>query len=131
MATYVTREEIEGEIPPPVLRESLDDDGDGVEDEGMLDRIIEMASRQVDAALGPVGPVPTDPVPAYAREAARVFACEMLLSRHGVVPNRFSDRAKHWRDLLTLIAQGKLSPGTALTEPGAVTSDMDIDDRVR
>lgn len=130
---YVTQAQLETEIPPQHLADAVDDDAEGGADSDRIDTILQKASDAVDAYLGTIYPTPfADPAPATAREAAFVFAGEMVYARRGVSgdDNPFTKRADAWRKQLTLIGKGDLpldanipkafSPGAAITEPATI-----------
>lgn len=78
----------------------LDDDGDGVPDNGLFDQIVQDASMEVDGRLNQTYTVPfTDPAPVKVRAAALVFVCEAFYQRRNVPPERnpFTARADYWR----------------------------------
>jgi phage gp36-like protein len=130
--SYINRHDIEAIIPPPHLLAALDDDRDGQEDPGLLDTVLESASRQVDSYLEAIRTTPLDPVPAFAREAARIFAAEAIYDRRQILDkNPFADRARAWRERLADIASGKVpfsaaegSRITAITEPVRINTSM-------
>jgi phage gp36-like protein len=109
---YVTQAEIEAEIPAQLLARALDDDGDGVTDDGVLAQIIANAARDVDGALEGRFDVPfAAPAPAVVREAAFVFTCETLFSRRRQSVedvNPYRERADKLRTKLERIAAGEL-----------------------
>ena len=69
MSAYITEQQVEDEFSEPRLRAALDDDGDGLADAGLLDRVIAAASLAVDGFLEGRYIVPLSPVPALAQEA--------------------------------------------------------------
>ena len=126
--SYFTRAEIELRIPPAYLKGALDDDGDGAEDPGLYDALAEQADGAVDALLEGRFAVPFATAPRRVREAALVFACEMLYARKGVGANEnpWTKRAETEREALAEIAAGNapleaesaedLDGGAVLTE---------------
>lgn len=126
---YVERSQVEDRVPPPVLNDALDDDGDGVEDEGRFDSLVASASAEVDGYLGGLFTVPfSEPVPAKVKAAALVFVLEMVYQRRAAEEgkNPFSGQAKWWREHLQRVGNRELpfdaattkafSPGAAVTE---------------
>lgn len=109
-----------------------------MEDAGLYEQIAANASEAVDAYLGGRFAVPfTDPVPALAVTASRVFCLEALYSRRGYSevtdpPNPWAAQAKEIRARLARIAAGEdaLRPdpagggvaAAAITEPSRTTS---------
>lgn len=115
---YTTQALIETRIKRPLLVESLDDDGDGVADEGLLDSIIAAASLPVDAMLEAVGiSTPASSPPAIAQDAALIFACELISGRRlqADQDNRFKKEADQMRARLARIARGEESIAQAGT----------------
>lgn len=124
---YVAQTRIESAIPPQILVAALDDDRDGAADPGRLADIIAAAGTAVDSLLGSLYPTPfSAPYPAAAKEAAFIFACELVYQRREISPNPFTDRADFWRQRLEKVGAGKLpldanqprafSPGAAIVE---------------
>jgi len=105
---YFTRAELEGKVPTQFITQALDDNGDGVEDDGAFDTLCTNISNDVDALLSPLFDVPfADPFPVLINQAARTFAAAELYRRRGVEDQR-NPFAKDARDLsakLTRIVQ--------------------------
>jgi len=118
--SYTTQALIQAAIPPQHLNDALDDDGDGTADAGMLDGVIAKASQTVDALIAAQFATPiADPVPAPVREAAFVFACELIYDRRQILEkNPYRDRADKWRERLADIGAGKSNLDAAVA-PGA------------
>ncbi len=127
VSAYCDQSAITAVIPAPTLTDALDDDRDGVADDGLLDTIIAQASQSVDAYLSGLYTTPfADPVPAPVAEAATVFACEMIYDRRPVANNPFKAAADAWRTRLQAIAKREQNldanvplanaPGAAITE---------------
>lgn len=134
---YVTRAEVEAKIPPPELRDALDDDADGQEDSGLFDAIVASASLEVDGYLAGLFTVPfADPAPAKVRTAALVFVLYEIyvrrgLSEEGKAGNPFTAQRKWWQEHLQKVGNREL-PFDAATEqafdPGAsVTEAVSVD----
>lgn len=134
---YTSASQIAAAIPGPALTDALDDDRDQVADPGLLDTIIAQASQTVDAFLASIYDVPfADPAPAPVKEAAFVFACELIYARRERTgdENPFTKRANAMRDLLKQIGSGKqplagatprsFTPGAAITECISVNGSM-------
>lgn len=130
---YLTQADIASELPPEFQLEALDDDGDGVADPGLWDKVEASAAERIDGILGQRFSVPfTAPVPAIVRSAARVFVLELLYFRRGIDPNPWAKRAGDIEQKLNRIADGDepLTPGiqrqnqavTAITECAKTTS---------
>lgn len=108
---YVTQAELETLIPPSALVDGLDDDRDGRADADLLANIFTAASNAVDAYLAGLYTVPFATPSALVKEAARVFAAEMVFSRRlsGDDRNPWKTRADGLRDHLAQIRDGKLT----------------------
>jgi phage gp36-like protein len=136
--SYITREEIQNEIPALHLTEALDDDRDGVEDAGLFDALVAQASLQVDSYLASVFTVPFTgtTIPSTVRQAAYLFLGELIYARrpHVSAKNPFTDRADAMRKRLELIGTGKIamdyattpsqSPGAAITEAPSIDATL-------
>lgn len=121
---YTTRAQIEANLPPQFLLQALDDNGDGTEDTGLLDTILEGADGEVEAILGQRFAVPfTAPIPPVVPRAALVFTLETLYRRRGYGteerPNPFAAEARKLREKLDRIARGEepLAPEASRTRP--------------
>jgi phage gp36-like protein len=112
---YITQSDIEVLVPAPMLIDALDDSKSGALDETLLASLIAAADSQVDSYLCGLFTVPFTTVPAVAKEASLVFACESLYKRR-LAPdekNPFADRARIWRERLQMIGNGELPLSTA------------------
>jgi phage gp36-like protein len=126
---YVLPIEVTSEIPAPVLRDALDDEGDGQEHPEVLAAVIANASQEVDGYLAGLFTVPfADPAPAKVRAAALAFTVERIYSRREKeLPKRWQQQAKFWRDHLQAVGNRELPfdaavvkafvPGAAVTSP--------------
>ena len=132
---YHTRASVVAELPPQFLLEALDDDGDGIEDDGLYEAVAAAASEAVDAYLAARVPVPLGSPSALASQASRVFALESLYARRGYSkdsdpPNPWYPRAQELRRRLERIASGeepyevdRSGPSVdTITEPSRTTS---------
>lgn len=120
---YVTQADL-AELPDDFLIEALDDDNDGAADSGAWDLVAAQAGEAVDAYLGARYEVPLEsPYPPLAKQAAKVFALEILYERRGQTgdKNPAKTRAEEYRRLLRDIAQGKvpLAPELNREKPSA------------
>lgn len=134
--SYTTQQRIATAIPAPHLVDALDDNQDGLADDGLLDEIIASASQAVDALLAGAYTVPFAPgsVPPVAAEASFIFACERIYDRRQATDkNPFRDQADKWRDRLEKIGNGDLpldstvdssAAGVAVTESATVNGSM-------
>lgn len=129
---YVTTEQVESEIPKPVLRDALDDAGDGQEHPEVLTAVIANASQEVDGYLGGLFAVPfTDP-PAKVCAAALAFTVERIYSRRQMdLPKRWEALCKFWREHLQAVGSGKVpfdaSAAKVFTPGAAVTEVLGVD----
>jgi len=134
---YCTREQITAKIPPPVLTDALDDDGDAAEDAGLFDSLVAAASAEVDGYLQGLFTVPfADPAPSKVVQAAIVFVCESVYQRRNVAEekNPFSITAKWWRNHLQKVGNREIPfdaavdktfvPGTAITTPNSLDASL-------
>lgn len=132
--SYLTQASLGSLVPPAFIVQALDDDADGIADEGLWDMIAAEASQAVDGFLAGRYPVPfAAPVPATVAQAARVFAAEMLYTRRNFTgsANPFTARADRFRDRLEKIGTGDLpldaasaavSPPVAVVKADALTA---------
>ncbi|HMO52313.1 MAG TPA: DUF1320 family protein [Kiritimatiellia bacterium] len=121
------QDEITSRLPKHILLKALDDNGDGVEDDGLWAAVAEAASGAVDAYLEGRYALPLSRVPALVREAAEVFGCEMIYDRAGQVKeNPWRDRANGMRATLQKVSEGAMSLGDDLEPaggPGGLVSE--------
>lgn len=105
---YISRDEILASIPEPVLRDALDDNGDGLEDDGRLDTIIAGACEECDGLVASRFTVPFATTPALIKSAAHCFACAAIYARRRVPEsaNPFAKDADYWRSVLRDIGAG-------------------------
>ena len=129
---YITRTQVEDKILPPILRDALDDDGDGLEDSGRFDSLVATASQEVDGYLAGLFTVPfADPAPPKVCQAALCFMLEAIYARRSVGVNTsggnpYATQANFWRAHLQKVGNRELpfdagqakafSPGAALVE---------------
>lgn len=105
---YCARGECERLTGPENFRQMLDDDLDGIEDEGLFDSLAEDASLQVDGYLSAQYAVPFSSPPPFARQCAKIFLCETLYARRGITRenNPWAAQAEALRQRLARIAKG-------------------------
>lgn len=110
---YLTQQLLQDEIGGlNRLTEALCDDGSGILDPLLVNRILQRASDAVDSFLSGRYVVPLQPVPKLAVEAATIFACEIIFNRRrqGVdEKNPYTVRAEDFREELKAIADRKKS----------------------
>lgn len=123
---YLELTDLRGMIPARHLLEALDDDNDGVEDEGIFDLVRTDAQQAVDGPLSGRFAVPfSGELPALVRLAAKIFACEIIYKRRGVEDekNPFRSQARDLRDTLAAIGESKRpapSDFPSVAKPGAI-----------
>lgn len=126
---YTTREAIEANVQPDWLAQALDDDGDGVEDAGLLDRIISTAATEVDGYLATRYATPVSPTPPVVATAALALACETLWQRrgHSGQANPWADRAEAARGRLEALRDGKESLGPGYAVRATTTNSIETE----
>lgn len=124
---YVTRDQVAARIPPPVLNDALDDDGDGTEDAGLFDNIVAAASLEVDGFLAGLYNVPFTVPPAKVGAAAFAFTCEAIYQRRNVpFPKWLQDQVEFWRGHLAKVANREVPFDANVAKafvPGAADTD--------
>lgn len=135
---YVTRAQIEAEIPRPHLIEALDDDRDGQEDEGLLDNVIANAVIAIHSPLSALYEVPfEDTVPTVVSEAAFIFVCESIYRRRQTPDeqNPYFKRAEDIRKRLNRIGRNEEKLESTIeksfTNGAAITEDVSVDSTLR
>ena len=125
---YITRNQVLTVISANQLTAFLDDDRDGLEDEGLFAATVAAASLPIDGAMAAIYSVPFgDPPPPKASAMCLVFFCEMLYDKR-LTPtekNPFRTRADAFRkELQSIREEGTgfdknldraFTPGFALT----------------
>jgi phage gp36-like protein len=109
---YIVQSDLEGKIPPALIDQALDDDGDGAADAGAWDKLIADVTQEIDGILGQRFAVPfTTPYPALVIVASKVLAAEAMYKKRGMAKdaNPWSDDAKQIRAKLSAIGSGKES----------------------
>ena len=118
--SYVTRATVEALVGAEALRQVLDADLDGADDDGAFEALANAASARVDALLGMAFAVPFEaPVPPTVIGAATAFFCELVYRRGGKAgakANPWETTATTWETRLQEIAKGELPlwPRTAI-----------------
>lgn len=122
---YTDRAALEAELPRQFLRDALDDDGDGAEDPGLLDRILANAAVEIDGILGQRYAVPFPaPAPAVVAHAAKAIVLDSLHRRRGYTgdQNPWEGPASHARNKLGKIARGEEPLTPQARKPGGSVS---------
>ena len=109
--SYTTRAKIEADIPSEFLTQALDDNGDDLEDDGLLDTVLASADEEIDSYLEGRYTLPITPAPKLLASAAKVFVLETLYARRGYSAdtdpvNPWAGRASAYRTRLKAIAKG-------------------------
>lgn len=123
MSAYVTRAEVEAELPPKWLLECLDDNNDKAEDTGLFNAIVARASADVDGILGQRFTTPFAVAPPLAARAARIFVLATLYRRRQVPEDR-NPYAKAERDMIDKL--NRIAAGDEPLMPGGSTGEADI-----
>jgi phage gp36-like protein len=116
---------VNGHIPTHFLIQALDDDSDGLADQGVWDQIAAAVAQEIDGILGVRFAVPfVNPLPAPVVTAAQFLACELIYNRRGFSgeeKNPWAALAKQQRATLAKIAAGELplGPDRARQAPSA------------
>jgi phage gp36-like protein len=107
---YVLQSALKGKVPDDLLLQALDDNADGVADEGIWDAISADVDRAIDGRLEGRYTVPlAAPLPAVVAEAAIVFAAEAVYMRRGLAgdQNPWTKQADGFRKRLEAIGTGE------------------------
>jgi phage gp36-like protein len=108
---YTSRQKLETVIPAADLVAALDDDGDGLEDAGLFETLLEVATEKVDAYLDGrySNLLPFANPPALVKTAALAFLAESIYTRRpgADAPTKITREARACRDRLEKIQEGK------------------------
>lgn len=125
---YITRAHLTpGRIDGRFLASALDDNKDGTEDVGLLDAIIEGASKQIDAFLVRFNPPLTNP-PAVVIEAAIVFTGFEVYRRKGYQDspqNPFAKDREYFVTLLDGVRKGQIELAPGLSAKGKASASTE------
>lgn len=132
---YVVQSDLEGKIPAQLLLQALDDNGDGLADDGVWDQIATDVGNAINSRLEGNYAVPlTGTVPAIVTEAAKILAAEAVYLRRGMSgdQNPWVKQADVMRKRLEDIGSGKLPlttdaapngpAGVIITEPSRLNT---------
>lgn len=99
--------DLSGEMPPALIEQALDDDGDGIADAAVWALVQADAEKRIRGCFGGAAPaIHAD----AAAEARRLFILEMLYTRRGITErNPFAARAKEAERRLRALASGEES----------------------
>jgi phage gp36-like protein len=117
--SYVAQTDLKGKIPDDLLLQALDDNNDGVADDGVWDQIAADVDKAINGPLEGRYTVPlAAPYPSVVQDAAVVFACEAIYMRRGLAgdQNPWIKRADALRKRLEAIGNGD-QPLTATATP--------------
>ncbi len=121
---YLELSDLEGEIPPDYLIESLDDNNDGEID--AWSEVQAKTCEEIDAILERrfAIPITFDPLPKIFRQAAIAIACYRCYRRRQVADeqNPFTDTAKAMRKTLNMIADGQIKLSVTPDSDAAVAN---------
>jgi phage gp36-like protein len=123
MRNYTERTKVKALIPDAYIVEACDDDGDGVEDEGIFDTVVQVASEEVDGYLqGRYGNrMPwTAPFPDLVATTALYLTCEALYTRRpgAEVPPKIWRKCSELRASLRKIRDGDANLDVVQAERG-------------
>lgn len=127
--SYVVQADLEGKIPQQLLLQALDDNGDGLADDGVWDKLVTDVESAINSRLEANYTIPLEtPVPAIITEAAKVLAAEAIYMRRGLTgdQNPWTKQADAMRKRLEDIGSGsvQLLPNkTPQGSSGTVISD--------
>lgn len=137
--SYVIQSDLDGKIPAQLLLQALDDNGDGLEDAGVWDKIVVDVESAINSRLEGNYTIPlAEPIPAIISEAAKILAAEAIYLRRGLAgdQNPWVKQADAMRKRLEDIGSGTkpLKPGTDPQGPAGVviteTSRLNTGDRM-
>ena len=108
--SYVKQIDLKGKISDDLMLQALDDNNDGVADDGVWDSIASDVDKAINGPLEGRYTVPLAlPYPAVVSEAAVIFACEAVYMRRGLAgkdQNPWVSRADSLRKRLEAIGNG-------------------------
>jgi phage gp36-like protein len=120
---YILQSDLDGKIPAQLLLQALDDNGDGLADDGVWDKIVLDVESAINSRLEGNYAIPlAAPIPAIISEAAKILAAEAVYLRRGLTgdQNPWVKQADAMRKRLEDIGSGKL-PLTPATNPQGPT----------
>lgn len=122
---YVIQSDLDGKIPAQLLLQALDDNGDGLADDGVWDKIVVDVESAINSRLEGNYTIPlAEPIPAIISEAAKVLAAEAVYLRRGLAgdQNPWVKQADAMRKRLEEIGSGDkpLKPDTAPQGPSGI-----------
>ena len=124
---YITQADLATLIPADFIIQALDDDSDRAADAGAWDAVEAEAAQAVDAYLEQRYTLPlATPVPSLVIQSAKIFACEILMQRRGLIgdKNPFTARANRLRTQLDEIASGEreLTPSSGTAQAPSIAT---------
>ena len=123
--SYCTKTDILNFLPQSELTQLTDDDGNGIEDTGILDSVISSADATIDGYLQVrKAEVPLSPVPNLIKDFSVAISIFYLHSRRGIefgVDDIKRVRYENAIKTLEKIAEGKLSLGEGSSSPQTET----------
>lgn len=126
--SYAIRQDLIDRFGQQELLQLLDRDGDGIEDSGLLTRVLADADAEIDSYLSGRYTLPLSPVPARLPALACDIARYRLYATQATdeVRNRYQDAIK----FLTLVAKGEVELGTNTPVATGGSPKSDAPDRV-
>lgn len=128
--SYITQDQLSAKVPAAALLEALDDDGDGAQDKGAWERLMEDTDRRIHGFLAQSYAVPfAAPVPDVIVDAATVYSAELVYQRRGKYgdQNPWTKRADAMDKRLQGIAESdeELPGATAVSGSGGTVIGED------
>ena len=108
--SYIQKSDLDGKVPASMLLQALDDNNDGVEDDGIWDSVVRGVQDAIDGFLEANFTVPLEePLPAIVREAAKILTAEAVYMRRGLSgdQNPWIKQADAMRTRLEAIGSGE------------------------
>lgn len=123
--SYILQSDLDGKIPALLLLQALDDNGDGLADADVWDKLVVDVENAINSRLEGNYAIPlAEPIPAIISEAAKVLAAEAIYLRRGLAgdQNPWVKQADAMRKRLEEIGSGDkpLKPGTSPQGPAGV-----------
>jgi phage gp36-like protein len=123
--SYILITDLDGKVPAQLLLQALDDNGDGLADDGVWDKIVVDVESAINSRLEGNYAIPlAEPLPAIVSEAAKILAAEAVYQRRGLSgdQNPWVKQADAMRKRLEDIGSGDkpLKPDTAPQGPSGV-----------
>jgi phage gp36-like protein len=121
---YAVKADLEDRFSAQEILQLLDRDGNGVEDPGVLDKVLADTDAEIDAYLRTRYTLPLNPVPTVIVRLAAEIARYRLWSNNASeeVRNRYKDAIK----FLTSVSQGEVQLGANTPAAGGLVKGGSI-----